>query len=163
MRCSSSIGSRGICIIIKLELAKGEGKMIIMICLDDRGGMLFNKRRQSQDVLLRQQILTETAGGRLWMNSYSAKQFAEESAANIVVDEAFMDKARPGDFCFIENVAPSAYEDKIEKIILYRWNRTYPGDLYFEIPLEEHGWKLIETDDFAGRSHEKITKEVYER
>ena len=101
--------------------------MIIMICLDDRGGMLFNKRRQSQDVLLRQQILTETAGGRLWMNSYSAKQFAEESAANIVVDEAFMDKARPGDFCFIENVAPSAYEDKIEKIILYRWNRTYPG------------------------------------
>ena len=46
--------------------------MIIMICLDDRGGMLFNKRRQSQDVLLRQQILTETAGGRLWMNSYSA-------------------------------------------------------------------------------------------
>ncbi len=38
-----------------------------------------------------------------------------------------MDKARPGDFCFIENVAPSAYEDKIEKIILYRWNRTYPG------------------------------------
>ncbi len=47
--------------------------MIIMICLDDRGGMLFNKRRQSQDVLLRQQILTETAGGRLWMNSYSAK------------------------------------------------------------------------------------------
>ena len=163
MRCSSSIGSRGICIIIKLELAKGEGKMIIMICLDDRGGMLFNKRRQSQDVLLRQQILTETAGGRLWMNSYSAKQFAEESAANIVVDEAFMDKARPGDFCFIENVAPSAYEDKIEKIILYRWNRTYTGDLYFDIPLEEHGWKLIETDDFAGRSHEKITKEVYER
>ena len=163
MRCSSSIGSRGICIIIKLELAKGEGKMIIMICLDDRGGMLFNKRRQSQDVLLRQQILTETAGGRLWMNSYSAKQFAEESAANIVVDEAFMDKARPGDFCFIENVAPSAYEDKIEKIILYRWNRTYPGDLYFDIPLEEHGWKLIETVDFAGRSHEKITKEVYER
>ncbi|MFR1722417.1 hypothetical protein [Emergencia timonensis] len=163
MRCSSSIGSRGLCIIIKLELAKGEGKMIIMICLDDRGGMLFNKRRQSQDVLLRQQILTETAGQRLWMNSYSAKQFAEESAANIVVDETFMDKARPGDFCFIENVAPSAYEDKIEKIILYRWNRTYPGDLYFDIPLEEHGWKLIETDDFAGHSHEKITKEVYER
>ena len=137
--------------------------MIIMICLDDRGGMLFNKRRQSQDVLLRQQILTETAGGRLWMNSYSAKQFAEESAANIVVDETFLDKARPGDFCFIENVAPSAYEDKIEKIILYRWNRNYPGDLYFDIPLEEHGWKLIETDDFAGRSHENITKEVYER
>ena len=75
----------------------------------------------------------------------------------------FLDKARPGDFCFIENVAPSAYEDKIEKIILYRWNRNYPGDLYFDIPLEEHGWKLIETDDFAGRSHEKITKEVYER
>lgn len=138
MRCSSSIGSRGICIIIKLELAKGEGKMIIMICLDDRGGMLFNKRRQSQDVLLRQQILTETAGGRLWMNSYSAKQFAEESAANIVVDEAFMDKARPGDFCFIENVAPSAYEDKIEKsyytdgtelirgifILIFPWKNT---------------------------------------
>ncbi len=133
MRCSSSIGSRGICIIIKLELAKGEGKMIIMICLDDRGGMLFNKRRQSQDVLLRQQILTETAGGRLWMNSYSAKQFAEESAANIVVDEAFMDKARPGDFCFIENVAPLLTKIKLKKNHIIQMEQNLSGGIFILI------------------------------
>lgn len=136
--------------------------MIIIICLDDNGGMLFNRRRQSQDRFLRQQILTETAGSKLWMNSYSAKQFTEEPAGNIVVDEDFMDKAPPGDFCFVENIGPAAYEEKIEKIILYKWNRKYPGDFYFDIPLEEHGWRLIETDEFAGHSHDKITKEVYE-
>ena len=137
--------------------------MIIIVCLDECGGMLFNKRRQSQDLILRQQILTETAGRRLWMNGYSAKQFAGEAAENIVVDEDFMNKAQPGDFCLVEDVGASAYEEKIEKIILYKWNRKYPGDFYFDIPIEEQGWKLTDTEEFAGHSHEKITKEVYEK
>lgn len=137
--------------------------MIIMTCLDDNGAMMFNKRRQSQDRILRQQILTQTAGSKLWMNSYSAKQFEGEIAENIVTDEDFMDKAQPGDFCFIENSSPAAYEEKIEQIIVYKWNRKYPGDFYFDVSLEEHGWKCKETEEFAGHSHEKITKEVYEK
>ena len=35
--------------------------MIIMVCVDDNNGMMFNKRRQSQDRVLRQRML-ELAG-----------------------------------------------------------------------------------------------------
>ena len=36
--------------------------MIVIACVDDRMGMLFNRRRQSQDAALRQRL--ERAAGR---------------------------------------------------------------------------------------------------
>ena len=49
--------------------------MILIACVDDRGGIAFNHRRQSSDSVVRNRILELTAGSRLWMNEYSAKQF----------------------------------------------------------------------------------------
>ncbi|MFR4122966.1 MAG: hypothetical protein ACLT0W_12285 [Clostridium sp.] len=46
-------------------------------------------------------------------------------------------------------------------MILYKWNRVYPADQYFAMDLS--GWKLVETVEFPGSSHEKITEERYER
>ena len=63
----------------------------------------------------------------------------------------------------MENVALSGYIEKIDKIIVYKWNRRYPADFYMDIPLIKNGWQLVENYDFKGYSHEKITEEVYER
>ena len=52
-----------------------------------------------------------------------------------------------------------ASEKEMQKIILYRWNRVYPADLYFDIDLKN--WHIKESNDFAGSSHDKITEEVY--
>lgn len=140
--------------------------MHIIVCVDDGGGMLFHKRRQSQDRILREHILNDTSGARLWMNAYSFRQFSDMKtvgSGQIVVEENFMDQAEAGDFCFLENVSAKDYEDKIEQVILYKWNRSYPSDFKFDIPLEESGWKLENREEFEGFSHEKITKEVYRR
>ena len=51
--------------------------MIIISCVDDDMGMMFNHRRQSQDRVLRERVLEATKGKKLWMNHYSAKQFSE--------------------------------------------------------------------------------------
>jgi hypothetical protein len=135
--------------------------LILLACVDDDMGMLFNKRRQSQDKILRAHILDITAKGRLWMNHYSARQFESEAAPQINVDDNFLSEAAPGEFCFAEDTDVGAYEQWVEKIILFRWNRRYPGDLHFNIDLSH--WKLIESHDFTGSSHEKITEEVYVR
>ena len=45
---------------------------------------------------------------------------------------------------------------------LYKWNRDYPADFYFDIDYA-NDYKLETTLDFVGTSHEKITKEVYVR
>lgn len=138
--------------------------MIIIAAVDERNGILFNGRRQSQDRILRDHILDMTKKTILWMNNYSYKQFASaEEKDRIRTDEDFMNKAGDGEFCFIENISVLPYENKIEKIILFKWNRVYPGDFYFDIDLSSEKWKVTETEEFAGSSHKKITKEVYEK
>ena len=68
-----------------------------------------------------------------------------------------------GDYCFVEDTALKSYERWIEKIIVFRWNRAYPADQSFDLDLCGGNWKLSESDEFAGYSHERITMEVYLR
>ena len=137
--------------------------MIVVAVVDDNMGMMFNKRRQSKDRALRERILALAGNGKLWMNEYTYQQFSDCDTGGIQVDPDFLDKAGGGEFCFVENdsVVPCAKD--IEKIILYRWNRKYPADFRFDINLEDSEWKLAETREFTGSSHEKITEEVYVR
>ena len=132
--------------------------MILITCGDDKMGMLFNKRRQSMDSVLRERVLKMCAGKKLWMNEYSRKQF-DAVAEGISVDEDFMAKAGEDDYCFAENISPKAFKGQFKQIVLYKWNRVYPTDLYFDIDLTN--WRLAQSSDFAGSSHDKITEEIY--
>lgn len=136
-----------------------------MVTVDDRNGMMFNRRRQSQDRVLRQKILALSVGSRLLMNHYSEKQFLEDvpEPGQLLADDSFMDMACPGDYCFVENVSCKPYENQIEKLILFKWNRKYPGDFFFDLDLKDGTWELTGTEDFPGSSHEKITMEIYEK
>ena len=69
------------------------------------------------------------------------------------------ESAEQADGFFLEFSAPSELQKKPEHIILYHWNRHYPSDLKFDLTMD--GYKLNETVEFEGSSHEKITKEVY--
>jgi len=134
--------------------------MIVIVCVDDNDGMMFNRRRQSKDRILQKEILNIIGTNKFWMNQYSKKQFTDDSE-QIFVDEDFLSKADLHDYCFVENVELSNHVDKIEKIIRFKWNRIYPADTYFSIDLSQ--WVLEESVDFEGYSHEKITKEIYKR
>ena len=128
--------------------------MKLIVCLDDKNGMLFNKRRQSRDKILIDNMLELCKGESLYTNEYSATLFPENS---VVICEDF-ENIENG-FVFAENFMVD--EDKIQEIIIYKWNRVYPADTYFNISLD--GWSLVETVDFIGSSHEKITRERYVR
>ena len=65
--------------------------MTLIVCVDDNMGMLFNHRRQSKDVVVRERILKQAEGKHLWMNHYSAKQFDPEALIN--ADESYMNEA----------------------------------------------------------------------
>lgn len=137
--------------------------MIVILATDDKGGMLFNNRRQSQDQKLRERMLARTKQKPFWMNHYSGRQFSSmEDIQNIVMDEAFLEKAGKGEYCFVEDRMLMPYFDKIERVILYKWNRTYPSDFCFDIDLSGCEWKLLSVMEFQGSSHEKITEEIYE-
>lgn len=132
--------------------------MIVIVCLDDKGGMAFNNRRQSRDSLLCAKLVELSGNGRLLMNGYSAKLFKDQT---VTVDEDFMEIAQKGDFCFVENTKLLPYYDKIEGVILFKWNKVYPSDVKLDISLD--GMTLRETFDFAGSSHDKISCEVWKK
>ncbi|MBU5625671.1 ribonuclease Z [Oscillibacter sp. MSJ-2] len=133
--------------------------MILIACVDDNNGMLFHARRQSRDRMLRARILRRCAGRRLWMNAYSQGQFP--AGAEITVHEDCLSLAGEGEFCFVEDQDVRPVADRVEQVILYRWNRVYPADVFFSLSLD--GWNLTCREEFAGSSHQRITEEVYVR
>lgn len=151
---------------LKRNLCKRARKgvdMIVVICVDDKNGMMFHRRRQSQDRVMREDLLEECGENLLHMNKYSESLFKDNAKEGIVVSEDFLCAAGAGEFCFVEDVDVRDYREKIEAVILYKWNRRYPADIYFLIDLAESEWILERTEEFKGSSHERITKEVYRK
>lgn len=97
--------------------------MNVIICLDQNNGMLFNNRRQSRDRIVRKNILEYINGAKLYMDEYSFKQFSEEKADNIIVDNN-LENATEHDFCFVER--QEVRIEEINKIIVYRWEQNLP-------------------------------------
>ena len=129
--------------------------MNIALCVDDDMGMLFNSRRQSRDRELIKDFAETVGENKIFIAPYSEILFQEY---NVTTDKKMLDVAGENDFCFVEKENILPFSSKINKLIIYKWNRKYPSDFTFLMP---EGFKLAETYDFKGSSHEKITKEVY--
>lgn len=132
----------------------------IIVTLDNKNAMLFNGRRQSRDAIVNQKILEIIQDRKLFLNNFSWKMF-KFAEPKLSVTENFLKVAKKGDFCFVENESLKSIEDKIEKIYVFKWNRDYPGDFFFDINLED--WKQVYFEEFSGSSHESIYLEVYEK
>ena len=135
--------------------------MKIIVCVDDNLGMMFNRRRQSQDRIVREDILKLKENKKLWMNSYSKEQFQESRELNI--NEDFLEKAESDDYCFVENLHISGIIDKVEEIIIYCWNKKYPANFYFDVNLTNGDWRLVGSKELEGYSHEKISREIWRK
>ena len=109
--------------------------MIVIVCTEDRGGMLFNNRRVSKDRTVIQKILELSEGKKLWIHPFSEKLFEQEHPENCCVDENFLEKAGEGDICFVENQSLKGMEGQIEKLIVFGWNRAYPFDFKLDLDL----------------------------
>lgn len=135
--------------------------MTVFACVDKNNGIMFNHRRQSQDREVRRRIEEEAASGRLYMSPYSARQWKDSLPQNAVVDENFLAKAGADDFCFVEDKDLVPFEDKICRLVLFRWDRVYPKDTSLPVQLSE--WNLDAAEEFDGYSHPGITREVFVR
>lgn len=133
--------------------------MKLIFCLAKDKSMMFFGKRQTKDEALREWILKHTENSTLWMSEYSAKQF--ENNERIKIDNDYITKAQPGDYCFIEDKDYST--EGVNEIIICKWNRAYPGDKFLNIDLKEAGFKKQDEIEIKGKSHEKITIETYIR
>lgn len=127
--------------------------MTLYICLDDRNGLRFNKRRQSRDAAVLEDIRSQISGDLL-IEPFSEKLIREAGISCVLPPE------RAEDY-FAEDIPTEEVLSACSKVVIYRWNRHYPADVRWNPDLAERGFLLAETSEFPGKSHEKITREVY--
>lgn len=135
--------------------------MVLIACIDKNNGMLFNNRRQSKDKVVTQHIIDLVSNKKLWINNFSKDIFEEYPLNNLIIDDDFLKKIGKEDYCFVENISPIEFKDKIDKVVLYNWNRNYPSDASFNISLDN--WICESETEFSGNSHDKITETIYIR
>ena len=132
--------------------------MKLIVCVDDQGGVMFNRRRVSSDRRVVADIMDVVGDSQLFISEYSAKLFSV--AENI---SALKDFSAVGadDYVFLEDtLLPDSWAG-ISEVVVYHWNRLYPSDLRFPVDELRSLGKLMSVLDFKGNSHEKITREVY--
>lgn len=135
--------------------------MTVAVCISDGGGMLFNKRRQSKDKTVTEDILKQAGEKKILISEFSLPIFSEYSERVIDVSDPLA-VAENGDFVFVEDRKILEHKSKIEEIYIYRWNRKYPFDFKLDFDPSEEGMYLAEVVEFAGNSHEKITRELWQ-
>ena len=134
--------------------------MTVFVCVDTRGGMTFNKRRQSRDIRVIEDILRVSKDGTLYISEFSRELF-EGKRAKIVCDTAPLETAPNDAFVFIENEQIGKYTEKIDKLIVYNWGEPYPFDMKLDINPKECGFRLRSRREFVGNSHDKVTREDF--
>lgn len=133
--------------------------MRVIVFLDDKNGMLFNKRRQSRDQAVLEEIQMLCQGKVLWMNEYSFSVYGKMEGVEIRCRQDFLQKAGTGEYALVETDDLEEISKNIEEILIFRWNRLYPSDKKLELDLSS--WQYTVEKEFSGNSHKKITLEKY--
>lgn len=129
--------------------------MILITCVSNDMGVSFNKRRQSRDAVLCSDILEMVGDSSLRIHPKSEILFPESKT--LATSEKYLQNTESGDFCFYEGLGEIPWAD-VDSIVMYRWNRDYPSDVFFNVPKE---YELSEQIEFSGKSHTEITKEKW--
>ena len=134
--------------------------MHIIICLDERQGVLFNHRRQSKDRELIADI-GRNLSGTLYIKPYSESLFINRGIPYQCIEH--MGEIEDHVVFFAEDLDFLSILNSVKTITVYWWNRHYPSDVRLELDFADEGFSSVERKDFAGFSHEKITKEIFKR
>ncbi len=133
--------------------------MTLIFCVDDNFGLMFNKRRQSRDSAVLDDIKNCFAGEKILISEYSEKLF-NEAGVDYIVCESFQNQ---DGIYFIEDKYSPDLLSLANEVILYHWGKVYPADTKFDIELLGADFTLAEQSVFKGTSHNEIKKEVYTR
>lgn len=74
-------------------------------------------------------------GKKLWMSPYSDRLYGSLDGMELEVNPDFLSLAGSGEYCLAVSEGLAAYEESIEQIIVFWWNRTYPADAYLDLDL----------------------------
>ncbi len=133
--------------------------MTLIFCVDDNFGLMFNKRRQSRDSAVLEDIKNCFEAKKISVSQYSEKLFNEAG-----IDYTLCNNFSECDgICFVEDKYSPDLLSLADEVILYHWGKIYPADVTLDIALLGADFTLTEQSVFKGTSHQEIKKERYTR
>lgn len=136
--------------------------MKLIVCTDDRGGMMFFGKRPARDRYAIDDIIKDAEGKQILIAPYSEKLFAEQGGKYTISTDPLADAGKD-DAVFIEDRSAGAYLEKIDSIVIYSWDLSYPFDKKFDIAPEAEGFVKIQEKEFTGHAHKTVKKTLYTR
>lgn len=143
--------------------------MFCIFCTDEDNGYLFSGKRVSFDKEILSDIIhnANINHSRIIVSDYTYRMFQnyfeglnENVPHNIVVSRDVLD-AETEDYVFVEEEMREMTEEEIDAFIIYNFNRKYPSSTKFTPNPSK--FSLSSVWEFKGNSHEKITRNIYER
>ncbi len=132
--------------------------MEFIFCVDNNYGLKFAGRRQSRDIEIYKLLQNLNEIKKIYVKSESAPLFPNPD--KLIITENIPENSHNGEVFFCETPLPPELMQKAESIRLYKWNRDYPADEYFNTECLI-GKTLVSTREFEGNSHKIITEEIY--
>lgn len=144
--------------------------MRLVYILDQKNGLLFNKRRQSKDSILIDNIIqkvNEVENATLWLSDYSKELFVDSGLELKNINELSLAEASDKDFIFIEDVSVDIQHvlentESSHYLYLCKWNKVYPADKRLDV-MEDYfnHFEVLSTEIFEGNSHDEIYLEEW--
>lgn len=126
----------------------------LAFCVDSLGHTDFCGKRQSSDRILIGKLVDTANGEAIHCSEYSQSLFPSG-----MTKEETDETAKKDGIHFLEGIVPD--QSLYDRMIIFNWNRTYPGKNIFKVDMVE--FEKASSEDFPGFSHEKITMTVYRR
>ena len=79
------------------------GALNLIICVDNKNGIMFNGRRQSRDRAVCEDILDMTGEHLLYTSEYSFALFEKYADSRVICSDSPVFSAGRGDYCFAED------------------------------------------------------------
>ena len=154
----------------KAKNRKKEAMKIVFV-LDQKNGMMFNRRRQSFDQAIIKKIVEDVneVEGRLWVSDYSKELFASYDVNTMPLEEFDLSKVSDNDVVYVENIgvdleAMIANKEMSVELDFYRWDKVYPSDKKMIFTKEMlDAFFVKDSYEMSGETHDVISVEVWNK
>lgn len=136
-------------------------KITVALCIDPRGGMMFNNRRQVKDSEIISDVIARFGARAVFIAPYSARLF--EGAAGVTVCSDPIKECTDGGLCFVEDPALLSECADVETLVIYTWGTPYPADKYIPFEPASIGFKKLSKEKLSTSIHKKVTREVFRK
>ena len=138
--------------------------MTLIVCVDPRGGISFNGRRQTRD----RAIMADILAGReinIFPGSEKYVRSVAEGIVGITEINVLEDGALPNDgIVFVERGATEFFErclDLADEVIVYQWENTYLYTQQFPDVGKRPDFIVSSVSVLQGSTHPNVTKTTY--